>query len=62
VTGPATGGLLTCFGDAKGNQTPLAPENLGDTKWNAQMLSHSTGPIATLSAPRTYGVSFKVDY
>jgi iron complex outermembrane receptor protein len=128
VTGPATGGLLTCFGDAKGNQTPLAPDfaaslgatytipvgaagqvrasilysynsgyvyepdevlhqdsfdllnasveyrvtehwgvelwgkNLGDTKWNAQMLSQGTGPIATLSAPRTYGVSFKVDY
>jgi len=37
-------------------------KNLADTKWNAQMLSQGTGPIATLSAPRTYGVSFKVDY
>jgi hypothetical protein len=37
-------------------------KNLGDTKWNTQMLSQGTGPIATLGAPRTYGVSFKVDY
>jgi iron complex outermembrane recepter protein len=127
-TGAATGGLLTCFGDATGNQTPMAPDfaaslgatyivpvgaageirlsalysynsgvvfepdevlhqdaydlvnasleyrinsnwgielwgkNLGDTKWNAQMLSQGTGPIATLSAPRTYGVSFKAEF
>jgi len=128
TTGAPTGGLLTCFGDATGNQTPMAPDfaaslgatytvdvgaageirlsalysyndgvvfepdevlhqdaydlinasveyrvnanwsvelwgkNLGDTKWNTQMLSQGTGPIATLGAPRTYGVSFKVDY
>jgi len=26
VTGPATGGFITCFGDVSGNRTPLAPE------------------------------------
>ncbi|MFA7585809.1 MAG: TonB-dependent receptor [Novosphingobium sp.] len=29
ITGPATGGLLTCFGDATGNRTPLAPKFAG---------------------------------
>ena len=128
VTGPATGGLLTCFGDATGNETPVAPDfaasigatytaqvgeagelrlsalysynsgyvfepdellkqgsfnvinasieyrmnerwavelwgrNLGDTEWHAQQASTGTGPFATLSAPLTYGVSFKMDY
>lgn len=128
TTGAPTGGLLTCFGDATGFQTPLAPDfaaslgatyivpigasgelrlsalysyndgvvfepdevlhqdsydlinasieyrmndrwsvelwgkNLGETEWTAQQLSQGTGPIATLGAPRTYGVSFKVDY
>jgi iron complex outermembrane receptor protein len=36
--------------------------NLGDTEYAIQKITSSTGAVATLGAPRTYGVSLKFDF
>lgn len=56
-TGAPTGGILTCFGDATGNQTPLAPDFAGSLGFSYSIPVNVDGEVR-LSALGSYNSGY----
>jgi len=57
TTGSQTGGFLTCFGDASGNQTPIAPDFTASVGGTYSLPVNETGEIR-LTALYSYNSGF----